>query len=89
MPTPSTPMEIIVEPDGDARCIYAEDIDLATLGEVGVVRASRVEPDQAGRWHADLSPIRGPNLGPFDRRSDALMAEINWLRTHWLNTPIL
>ena len=80
------PMEIIIEPDGDGHCIYAEDIDLATLGEVGVVRASRVEPDQDGQWWADLSPVSGPTLGPFDRRSDALAAEIDWLRIQWLIT---
>ena len=89
MPTPSSPMEIIVESDGDARCIYAEDIDLATLGEVGVVRASRVEPDHAGKWWADLSQISGPQLGPFNRRSDALAAEIDWLRIHWLDPSAL
>jgi hypothetical protein len=81
------PMEIIVEPDGDARCIYSEDIDLARLGEVDVVRASHVEPDDRGRWWADLSPVGGPKLGPFDRRSDALAAEVGWLRDHWLNNP--
>ena len=85
--SPIPPMEIIIDTEGDARCIYAEDIDLATLGEVGVVRASHVEPDDGGQWRADLSPVSGPKLGPFDRRSDALAAVIDWLRTHWLNTP--
>jgi hypothetical protein len=77
-------MEIIISPKGDARCIYAEDIDLASLGEVDVVRASHVEPDGQGQWWADLSPVEGPSLGPFDRRSQALAAEADWLRAHWL-----
>lgn len=77
-------MEIIIDPDGNVRCVYAEDIDLAALGKVDVVRASRVEPDDRGAWWADLAPIDGPKLGPFARRSAALKAEANWLRLHWL-----
>jgi hypothetical protein len=77
-------MDIIVDPDGNARCIYAEDIDLAALGEVDVVRASHCEPDEHGQWWADLAPAQGPKLGPFPKRSEALTAEASWLRRHWL-----
>jgi hypothetical protein len=28
--------------------------------------------------------VGGPVLGPFDRRSDALEAERDWLERHWL-----
>ena len=77
-------MEIVINARGDARCIYAEDIDLTGLGEVDVVRASHVEPDAHGRWWADLSPVRGPKLGPFIRRSQALQGEQDWLQLHWL-----
>ena len=77
-------MEIVVAPGGIARCVYAEAIDLARLGEVDVRRASHVEPDGNARWRADLSPVGGPNLGPFRRRSEALAAEGEWLAAHWL-----
>ncbi len=77
-------MEIIVKPNGTLRCIYGEAIDLQALGSPSVSRASHVEPDQHGRWLADLSPVDGPRLGPFDRRSDALAAESVWLEQHWL-----
>ncbi len=77
-------MEIIVKPNGTLRCIYGEAIDLHALGSPSVSRASHVEPDQHGRWLADLSPVDGPRLGPFDRRSDALAAESLWLEQHWL-----
>jgi hypothetical protein len=77
-------MEIIVDPDGNARCIYAEDIDLAALGEVAVVRASHCEPDERGQWWADMDPMDGPKLGPYPKRSEALIAEASWLRRHWL-----
>jgi hypothetical protein len=80
-------MQIIVAPSGAARAIYSEEIDLSVLGPVQIRRASFVEPDEQGRWHADLRPIGGPVLGPFSRRSEALDAERVWLETHWLVTP--
>ena len=80
-------MQIIVDPSGAARAIYSEEIDLSVLGPVQIRRASSVEPDEQGRWHADLQPIGGPVLGPFSRRSEALEAERGWLETHWLVTP--
>ena len=77
-------MNIVIAPDGTVRCVYAEAVDLRSLGRVEVRRASRVEPDGRGRWRADLAPVGGPVLGPFDRRSDALAAEARWLDEHWL-----
>jgi hypothetical protein len=77
-------MQIIVSPDGSARTLYDEAIDLAALGGLSIRRASHVEPDDSGRWWADLAPVGGPRLGPFDRRSDALIAEHGWLETNWL-----
>ena len=79
-------VQIIIEPGGTARCIYTEDIDLAAIGSPEITRASHVEPDQHGRWLADLSPLSGPVLGPFPARSEALAAEHAWLETHWLTT---
>ena len=46
--------------------------------------ACHVEPEEQGRWLADLSPVNGPVLGPFDHRSEALQAEHDWLERHWL-----
>ena len=77
-------MKLLVRPDGTARAIYDELIDLAVLGRVTITRASHVEPDEQGRWRADLSPVNGPVLGPFDHRSQALQAEHDWLESHWL-----
>jgi hypothetical protein len=79
-----TAMQLIVEPSGTVRCIYDEGIDLLALGSSVIARASHVEPDRRGRWWADLSPIHGPILGPFDHRSEALAAEHAWLETNWL-----
>ena len=77
-------MRFLVKPDGTVRAIYDEAIDLALLGRVTITRASHVEPDEQGRWLADLSPVNGPVLGPFGHRSEALHAEHDWLERHWL-----
>jgi hypothetical protein len=77
-------VEILIQPDGAVRCVYGEAIDLTALGDIRIVRASAVEPDETGRWWANLSAVGGPKLGPFSRRSEALLAEARWLSTHWL-----
>lgn len=77
-------MELIIGAGGAVRCVYDEAINLAQLGPLSIERASHVEPDAQGRWLADLSPVRGPVLGPFQLRSDALAAEVAWLREYWL-----
>ena len=77
-------MQIIIELGGTARCIYTEEIDLAAIGSPVITRASHVEPDQQGRWLADMGPVGGPVLGPFDHRSEALAAEVAWLEESWL-----
>jgi len=75
---------LVVDRRGLVRCVYGEALDLAALGRPVITRASRVEPDRAGRWHADLRPVGGPVLGPFARRSEALAAESAWLDANWL-----
>jgi hypothetical protein len=77
-------MQLVVAPSGVVRCIYDETIDLAALGSPAISRASHVEPDQQGRWWADLSPVDGAVLGPFPNRSEALAAEHAWLESTWL-----
>ncbi len=77
-------MQIIVMPGGAVRALYSEAIDLAALGSPTISRASHVEPDQHGRWSADLSPVNGPILRDFATRSEALAAEQAWLEENWL-----
>ena len=72
-------MTIVVDCQGDGCCLYGEAIDLATLGELAIRRASHVEPDSSGKWWADMLPVNGPKLGPFEKRSEALDAEQGWL----------
>jgi hypothetical protein len=81
-------MELVVDPDGVVRCLYAETINLAELGRLSIERASHVDPIAHGQWTADLAPVDGPLLGPFSRRSEALASEAAWLEKHWLRRPL-
>ncbi|MEK6236960.1 MAG: hypothetical protein N2C14_19810, partial [Planctomycetales bacterium] len=71
-------MRIVIHSNGDARCLYSETLNLKSLGSLSIRRASHVEPDEQGRWIADLAPMDGPCLGPFDQRYQALSAEAAW-----------
>jgi hypothetical protein len=77
-------MELIILPTGAAKCIYDEVLPLSRLGQISISRASHVEPNSVGNWIADLSPVGGPKLGPFENRTTALAAEVNWLKNNWL-----
>jgi hypothetical protein len=77
-------MKLVIDSKGLVRCVYGETLELASLGSIVLQRASHVEPNSAGGWTADLMPVHGPVLGPFDRRSKALAAERAWLEEHWL-----
>ena len=76
-------MEVIIHHNGNITTLYDEVLDLRPLGRPSIERASQVEPDHEGRWTAQL--IGGPRLGPFDRRSEAIAAEIAWLEANRLS----
>lgn len=78
-------MQLMIHRGGTVNCLYAETVDLHQLGSLRICRGSHVEPDTCGYWHADLSPVEGPVLGPFESRSEALDAERRWLEDHWLS----
>jgi hypothetical protein len=77
-------MQLVVSFTGQIRCLYDESIPLAALGPLSIRRASYVEPNREGQWMADLAPLAGPILGPFEQRSQALSAEQEWLEGNWL-----
>jgi hypothetical protein len=67
----------------DAENVLGEDVHrLIGCGDYVTKRASYVEPSSYlfGTWTADMSPVGGPILGPFSMRTEALMAEREWLR---------
>lgn len=77
--------EIVIQvcPEGDLIMVYQDPVKIfLDLGNAIIKRASHVEPD--GRygcsWTADMSPVGGPILGPFDTRQEALVAEVDWLQ---------
>lgn len=74
-------MEITLLVGSQVQAIYSDDAAemLKSVGNVSIARASHVEPAQGG-WSADMSPVGGPVLGPFDRRGAAIDAEIAWLK---------
>lgn len=76
-------MILRVDPDGTLAAVYTEALDLGDVGRASIGRASHVEPTPEGTWTADLSPVAGPVLGPFAKRSEALTAEVAWLEA-WL-----
>ena len=79
-------MELVVSPAGTVTAIYDEVLDLHAIGRPQIVRASHAEPDADGRWFAAI--VDGPTLGPFERRSAAIDAEVRWLTEHRLLHPL-
>lgn len=77
-------MLLIINQQGHGRCIYDETLPLQQLGKIKIRRGSHVEPIEGGKWIADMKPVDGPVLGPFNIRSQALAAERRWLEKHWL-----
>ena len=77
-------MQLIIESSGLTRCVYSDAIPIQGFGQVRIKRASNVEPNEQGKWIADLAPVSGPILGPFQKRTDAIKAEVQWLRENWL-----
>ena len=82
----SSEMELVVDAEGDVRCVYGEELDLREIGKLQITRASHVEPDAEGYWWADMGPSGGPVLGPYGSRTEALRAERGWLLAARLST---
>lgn len=78
-------MDLFIAPGGTVTTLYDELMDLTALGIMNIARASQIEPDESGRWFAQI--VDGPTLGPFARRSEALTAEVAWLTEHRLLPP--
>lgn len=81
-------MKLVIAPNGNIRTLYCEEIDLQKLGRIQISRGSYVEPNENGQWMVDLSPLSGPRLGPFSKRSKALQAEIEWIEERWLQPKV-
>lgn len=75
-------IELIIDEDAVIHAIYNDALrplfDEASFSEVR--RASHVEPCGGGRWTADMGPVGGPVLGPFDTHEQAIQAETAYIR---------
>ena len=78
-------MQIVIKPSGVFISIYSDSMDYGEFGKPQIRRASHVEPDATGHWFADLSPVDGPTLGPFDKRNEAIDAELEYLNSMLVN----
>jgi hypothetical protein len=81
MPETQPKTTVVIRPDGAITFIHDDDLRpfVNALGAPEIRRASCVEPTPGGRWTADMAPVAGPVLGPFDTRREALAAERAWL----------
>ena len=61
--------------------IYDDEVSaiLDEIGNVAIRRASHVEPVEGG-WSADMGPVGGPVLATCKLRSEAIAAEVAWLK---------
>ena len=81
-------MKIVVRPEGIIEFIYSdEEIKLLELGKATIFRASNVEPEGT-KWFADMKNVKGPKLGPFDTRAEALGAEVDWINKYYLTAGV-
>ena len=79
-------MTLTIDPHGTTRLVYTEALPLEQLGALSISRhVSHVEPDERGHWWADLSPVAGPRLGPYRRRSQCVAAEVAWVEANVLD----
>lgn len=78
--------------DGTVNYIFYDDIKpLVDIGPTVINRASHVDPEmsvEGVKWYADLHPVDGPKLGPFDTREEAIVAEVKWLDENYLNKQV-
>lgn len=79
-------ISLTIHPDGSIGTIHDDALaDLYDEGTTEIRRASHVEPVNGGEqvnWVADLAPVNGPMLGPHRLRSEALQAEVDWLKAN-------
>lgn len=78
---------LTVDAAGTVQFIYDDElVELIGEGQSQTRRASTVEPVFGG-WAADMSLLTGgcgPVLGPYLRRSEALAAEVAWIKANVL-----
>lgn len=81
--------KVFILEDGTVKFLYYDELKpLLGIGKSDVKRVSHVDPimhNNSVVWYADLCPVNGPKLGPFETRELAIAAEIDWLTENDLN----
>ncbi len=81
-------VDVFILSDGTVKFLYYDELKpLLNIGDVHVARASHVDPEKTEdglKWFADLSPVNGPKIGPFETRNEAIAGEIEWLTKNYL-----
>lgn len=81
-------MRIKINTDGTINLLYTEDICVEELGKVdSIKRLFHVEPNQDNQWTAtvNMDTSKCVTLGPFNKRSKALDAEVAWIEENILS----
>ena len=78
-------MELVVDPDGrgPARSTPRRST-WPRSGRPAITRASHVEPDADGRWHADLRPVAARCSARSRAAARPWRPSVAWLEAHWL-----
>lgn len=82
-------VSVFILSDGTVNFLYYDELKpLLAIGDVDVARASHVDPEKTLdglKWFANLAPVNGPKLGPYETRTEAITGEIDWLTENYLN----
>lgn len=71
-------IHLTINPDGTARCLYSEEIDLPSLGFVSVNRVSTVEWDEM----TQVWTVRKEHRGRVLFSSQSRQACLQWEQEH-------
>lgn len=70
---------------------FGGDLSQAALSQCSharlVAENYQITEEAKNKWFADMTPVRGPVLGPYDMRQEALDAEVAWLLEHNIPVP--
>lgn len=75
---------LTISRDGTLSFVWDDKLaGLKALGRATIKRASYVEPNEDGRWVADLTPCGGPVFDPVETRAEAIALELAWLEAEF------
>lgn len=79
-------MTIVFTPEGQARCVYTEQIDLRQLGKLDIKRATTIEPHLNG-WKATILDAPKGNYFYAPTRQQCMDWEVQYLESRLCEDP--